>query len=373
MIKKIVFITIVLLAVHGKTVYADSYEPFNIVEDYSADIDSYLRQNDAGDLSISKFVEHLKKGKIKEALKYAKDYVYKNSIGDFFSIEKTLINLIVIILVSSIYTNIASAFSNKSVSNVGFYICYMIIILMLLSAFDIVSTMVSNFIKFILGFVAVVAPTYFVAIAVMGQVSSLGFYQLTMVLITIVEFVFLTVSLPLCKVYLVVSLVNNISKDDFLSRTTQLIYNCATYINRVLLGLITGLNIIQGLILPSIDNVKNTSLKKIVTAMPYIGNGVNAVNSIIFSSANLIKNSIGTYAIVIICIFCAVPYIKIVIYSFSSQCLNAMVQPVADKRIIDSISCFNNALKLLIKILLSVSALFIICIAIAALMTNRRE
>ena len=80
-----------------------------------------------------------------------------------------------------------------------------------------------DFVEMLLKFMYGIVPTYFLSVAITGQVSASGFYQLCLVIISVAQFVFLHIIIPLIKIYVAVSIVNNISKEDFLSRTAVVV------------------------------------------------------------------------------------------------------------------------------------------------------
>ena len=65
------------------------------------------------------------------------------------------------------------------------------------------------------------------------------------------------------------------------------------------------------------------------------------------------------------------PFIKIQLYSVSLQIAQAIVQPVADKRILSSISCVVQGIKMLVKVITGAAVLFIISIAIICIVTGK--
>ena len=119
--------------------------------------------------------------------------------------------------------------------------------------------------------------------------------------------------------------------------------------------------------MPSFDMAKNTTIKKFIGTLPVIGDGADAVTGMLLGSANLIKNCIGTFGIIMIILICFVPYMKLQIYSASIQIFTAIIQPVADRRIIESLC---KGIRLLIRVVISSGFLFVISIAIICMTTN---
>lgn len=75
-----------------------------------------------------------------------------------------------------------------------------------------------DFVKLLMEFLYGIVPAYFLSVAIVGQTSAVGFYQLVLVIIAVTEFIFLNIVIPLIKIYVAISLVNNISREDFYLR-----------------------------------------------------------------------------------------------------------------------------------------------------------
>ena len=343
-----------------------SMEDFDLGESTKA-----LEKNGYKDLNIKNMLDEIMEGNVLDVIKQCGSVIYDKTIGDISTVEKLLGNLLLIVILSAFFTNFTNVFSNDSISSTGFYICYLLVITLLLTLFESFCLIASDFVKLLLEFMCGIIPAYFISVAITGQVSAAVFYQLTLVIIGVVEFIFLRILIPLIKIFVAISLVNNISKEDFLSKTTDIIKNLVGFINKTVIGVVAGLNIIQALILPVVDGAKNTTIRKMVGALPVVGDGTDAVTGIVLGSVNLIKNTIGGFSIIIIVLICAVPFIKIQLYSVSLQIAQAIVQPVADKRILSSISCVVQGIKMLVKVITGAAVLFIISIAIICIVTGK--
>lgn len=370
MIKKICVFTILFILLLPTTVRG---EDVLTIDDFDlSDSGEILRNGGYEDLDYNEIIDKIMEGKIIEVIKEVAQIWYSKTFGNISLVEKTIGNLLLIIILSAFFTNFANVFSKDNVSDTGFYICYLVAITIMVTLFESFCILTSDFVQLLLEFIGGLIPAYFLSVAVIGQAAAAGFYELTLVIIGVSEFIFLKIVIPLIKVYIAIGLVNNVSQEDFLSRTTHVIGNLIKFINKSLIGIVTGLNIIQGLILPAVDNVKNTTIRKMVGTLPVIGEGTDAMTGIVLGSVNLIKNTIGTFGIVIIILICLVPFFKIQLYSISLQIVTAVIQPVADKRMINSLGCLCDGTKLLGQVIISNGILFILSIAIMCMVTNIR-
>lgn len=369
MIKKMIFITLFLLFffcfdVRGEDIV--SMDDFDLSK--SSEI---LKESGYRQFQYKEISQKLMDGQILEVVKMCIQSVYQNTIGNVALVEKTLGNLLLIIILSAFFTNFANVFSRENISATAFFICYLAMITMMVTLFESFCVITVDFVRLLLEFMCGVIPAYFLSVAIIGQVSALGFYQLTLAIIGVSQFVFLNIVIPLIKIYVAISLVNNISQEDLLSKTADLIKNVVTFINKSLVGIVFGLNIIQGLILPAVDGAKNTTIRKFIGSLPVVGDGTDAMTSIVLGSVNLIKNTIGTFAMIVIFLICIVPFLKIQLYSVSVQVVTAIIQPVADRRIVNSLVCMCTGTKMLAKVIMSAALLFIISIAIICMFTGR--
>lgn len=184
------------------------------------------------------------------------------------------------------------------------------------------------------------------------------------------EWVFLRIVLPLIEVYVILMLVNHISKEDYLSKLAGLLKTAVEWIMKTMLGLVIGMNLIQGMILPLVDTVKTSAVRKVISVIPGIGSGADAVTEVVLGSGILIKNGIGVAALVILVILCAMPVLKLTVLSLLYHGAAAVVQPVSDKRITESVSGVADGVMMLLKVIFHVALLFIITVAVVCVSTN---
>lgn len=369
-IKRTIALTIFLLILSGTWhVYGSDIVSLNDFDLSSAK--NSLSTAGYSKLSGKEFINYIITGNFGKVFVVCKDLIYEKTIGDTKFIYHTLGEIIIVIILSAFFTNFTNVFTKNNVSETAFYICYLVVITIIITLFNAMSNTTVEFVKLIIGFLYGIIPGYFLSVAITGQITAAGFYQFTLVVIGVAEFVFLNVIIPLIKIYVAIGIVNNVSAEDFLSKTADVIKNIINFLIKFFIGIVTGLNIIQALVLPAIDGAKNTTIRKFVGSMPVIGDGADALTGVVLGSVNLIKNTIGTFAIIAILILCMVPFLKIQIYSLSVQITTALVQPIADKRITGSLSILNTGIKMLSKIIIGTGVLFILSIAIICMVTGK--
>ena len=136
------------------------------------------------------------------------------------------------------------------------------------------------------------------------------------------------------------------------------------------MGIVLGLNVIQGMILPYVDAVKNSTLEKALEAVPVVGKGAGVVTKMVLGSGILIKNTMGVAAVIILAAMILIPVIKLLLLAFMYQCAAAAMEPVCDKRLVSCLGAVAEGHKILIRLVVSSFALFVLVIAVVCSATN---
>ena len=111
-------------------------------------------------------------------------------------------------------------------------------------------------------------------------------------------------------------------------------------------------------------------MQKAVGAIPGIGDAADGIAQIVMGSAVLIKNSIGVIMLLFLFVLCAVPVLKISLITCAFKGCAAVMGMTGDKRICECTNQIGDGGGLLLRATLTVIALFMIIIAIAAYTTG---
>lgn len=288
----------------------------------------------------------------------------KGNLGTFGS-------LITIALIAALFTNLSMAFKNNQVSETGYYITYLLLFGLLISSFVVASKIAASTISSILDFMRALVPTYLMSIAFCaGTTTSLVYYEAALGLITLVDFIIVKVVIPMINFYLIITLVNNMSKEDTLSKLAGLFSSAISWLLKSLLAVVIGFNAIQGLIVPVADQVKRSTFLKASEAIPGIGDALGGVTETVLGAGVLLKNAIGVAGLIVILTICAIPLIKLLIITVIYKIGSAVLQPISDKRFIECISASAKSASMLLNAVFVGAVLFIISITIVAVTTS---
>jgi stage III sporulation protein AE len=292
--------------------------------------------------------------------------------GEISANLTTFGSLITIALLAALFTNLSIAFRNSQVSETGYYVTYLLLFGLLIGSFIAASRVASTALGNLLDFMRALAPAYFLSIAfTTGQATSMMYYEATLLLITLVDFIIIKVIIPMINFYLVIVLANNLSKEDMLSRFAELFSSAIGWLLKSMLAAVIGFHTIQGLIVPVVDQVKRSAVIRATEALPAIGDALGGVTETVLGTGILLKNAIGVAGLIIILTIIAVPLLKLLVITIVYKLGCAIMQPISDKRFIECISASSKSSAMLLQSVFVGAVLFLISITIAAVTTGR--
>ena len=200
--------------------------------------------------------------------------------------RESLIHMLLIAVVAAMFANFADVFQARQISEISFYILYMLMIALCLGAFQSAAAWVEDGISLLTGFMKALCPVYFIAVSLAkGSMTAAAFYNLALLVILLVEVFMGKLLLPALHVYMMIKVLNYLSQEEYLSRLIELMETLVSWTLKTLLALVIGLNTIQGLLAPAVDSVKRSVLTRGVEAIPGVGDAIGGTAEVILGTA----------------------------------------------------------------------------------------
>ena len=300
-------------------------------------------------------------------------FVKESGIQAIFYGVSGVRELIFIAIAAAVFYILSKTGKQGQAAQTGFFVAYLLIAAGTFRIFDTSREIVSEALNALLDFMKVLLPACCTGITVAsGSLSASAFYYMAMLGITVVSMILRNVILPVVGLYLMLSVLNRILEEDFLSKLAGLLYFAAEGLMKVSVATVLGIGTIQGMIAPAADAVKRSALIKTAGAIPVVGDILDGTTQTVLAAGVLLKNTIGAAGAFFICFLCLVPLLRIGIASLSLRFGAAILQPVSDKRITDCMSYAAKAHTLLLKLLLYTMLLFLLTILFLIVLTGGR-
>lgn len=287
------------------------------------------------------------------------------------SSRENLIRILFLAVMAAVFTNFGHVFQSRQISEVSFYIIYLLLIALSLNSFQVVVEWTTEGIEGLTAFMGVFCPVYFLAVTIAkGSVTAGAFYHLVLFLIFLVELLIVKLLLPLVHVYMMVKILNFLSPEEYLSKLAELIETAVSWILKSLLASVVGLNVMQSLISPAVDTVKRSVVTRGAEAIPGIGDAIGGMTEVVLGTAVLVKNGIGVTGAVICFALCIFPLVQIGCIALMYKLAAALIQPVSDKRVIGCVESVGDGCSLLMRITFTAGFLFLLTIVAVSASTG---
>ena len=286
-----------------------------------------------------------------------------------FKEVKTVLSMCIIIVVigiiCSLIKNLQSAFSSDSISEIAFYACYALMIIVLTRAFIISLDLAKDIITQISGFMSKLLPILVVMLGVAGGFTeSATMDPIVLGTTIIIPKIYLNIILPLILITFVLQFTNNISTEPKISNLCSLVKSSVLWIQGLILTVYIGLLTVRGITASTIDAVTLKTAKfTIDNFIPIVGKTFSDAIASVAGYSLIIKNAIGSVGLLVLILIILYPIIKIFLSSIILKISSSLLEPIADKRITKAVFSAGDSLILILSSVLCVSLMFFVLIA----------
>lgn len=363
-------LTLILLLGFCMCVSVEAAQEETLIDDYMDELDLRAVEDSIGEMfpdahvSFREGIAELLKGELPLTWENLQELISTELFFEVANQRRTLVQILILAAAAAIFSNFIRIFEKSQISEIAFYMIYMILFVLLMQAFSDLNILTQEYLGQILHFMKVLLPVYLTVSALAaGSVTAVGFYELTLLLITGAQYVMTYLVLPGIRLYVLLLLLNHLSREDYLSKFAELLKTVLSWLLKSLLALVIGVQTIQGLILPAIDSLKNTVWTKAAGMVPVLGNTFHAVTETVLGTAVLLKNAVGVAGLLVVVLISLAPVVRLAVCTLLYKAAGAVVQPISDRRITECISGVGEGVGLLLKTISITAVMFLITLA----------
>lgn len=312
----------------------------------------------ADSFSMKEALIKLTRGEQAFSKEAVQEFVYRFFFYQLDQEKEFFVKLILLILLSAVFTSFAEVFENNQIGDISFFVVYLLFFTILMDSFSKMSSSLEKTISWMTEMMKGLAPAYYMTVcAASGAASAVVFYEGVLLMVWGIQWLLLTVLLPASGMYVLLQLVNSLSREEMLGKMAELLNTAVSWGLKSLLAAVVGLQIIRNLVAPVMDSVKRGLLSKAAGALPGVGNAVNMVTELVVTSAVLVKNCLGVVILVVFVLIGAGPMLHYGILSLLYRLLAAVAQPVSDRRMVRALGTMGEGCALLLRILFTAEVL----------------
>lgn len=322
-----------------------------------------------GTVSFRDIIKHLlslNKTDYKEVGKILLD-----TVREQFAKEKTtMVKLFLLGILSAFFAEFENPTLKQYVGDTGYFAIYTIMLSIFLISFKNLYDIALTGVTLMLNGMSALIPIYVSALFLAGNIkTAIGVYSFVVVGIGVVEWTICNVIFPVSYFYFVLQMLNYSMKEQRFARLAAFLKSVVIWVLRLLFGVITGMQVVQCLLLPATDQARSSNFSKSLAAIPGLGASARALTGTLLQSATVLKNAVGVAGMLVLIMLVLVPATKLLFGILSYQLMAALLQPIAHRQIAALLGSLSSSIKLLFQGLVTATVLFLVCIAIVTAAT----
>lgn len=223
------------------------------------------------DIDINELFTSALKGKIDN------EKMIKSVVGllgkEVVSSITVLGSIIVIIVIHSILKSISDGLENKGISQITYYVQYILIVTLIMTNFAQIIDLIRNSIQNLVGFMDCLIPILMTLILTTGSIASVSMLQpILLFVITLVGNFINGVVLPLVLVGTALGIISKVSDRVQIDKLSKFFKSSVVWILGVSLTLFVGIVSLEGTLSSSVDGITAKTTKAAVSSfIPVVG------------------------------------------------------------------------------------------------------
>ena len=275
---------------------------------------------------------------------------------------KTIIAVLVIVLIHSIIKAVADNLETSNISKTIYYVQYILIVTIVMSNFSDLILSITSTIQNLVGFMNSLVPLLITLMIYTGNIATSSLLEpIILIIIEFISNIILTLILPGVSIITALMVVSKLSDKVQIGKLTKFLKSSIVWFLGIILTVFVGVVSLEGTLASSVDGITAKTAKAAVSSMiPVVGKILGDSVDSVLGCGLVLKNALGVVGVIIIIGICATPIIKLSVLTIMYSLSSAIIEPLADEKIVKLLEDFSGIFKLLLGILCAVAVLLII-------------
>lgn len=333
-----------------------------ITQDYLAELEEVdeATEDYMNGTSFSELVQNILSGDMSFSAEDAKEWLIQMAFGEIRTQGKLVMQLLTVSILAAILRQLSASFSNKEVGEMGFYVCYMILIAVILTTFFEITEALVERVEQTADIFSVMLPVFLALSASSGNLTQTALMAPTLMGgCTLIAILIKTVIVPIVLVAVALEMTDRLSEKPLTSRFAKLLKQCLNWGIKGLAGGFMLLLSLQKLGGGAINSLTVRTAKIAVNAVPVVGDVMGGAVDTAATITGTLRH--GTLAAVIIffLIFSVPLILKLVIMTLIFKFSAAAAESICEARLVDCIGIAGEYTGLLLGMLFLVEVMLL--------------
>jgi stage III sporulation protein AE len=283
-----------------------------------------------------------------------------------------LIKLIVLVVLCAVLNNLQTSFLNKGTGELAFYVCYIVLVSILLVSFNSILRSGMEIIDGMVNFMYASIPALITLLISSGNIASGSVLQPVLFMVVQVSATIIkNILIPLIVLSTIISIVDNVSDKIQITRFSAFLKNITQWSIGIILTVFVAIVSLHGSLGAVVDGVTSKTAKfAINTFIPVAGKYLADAADTVIGCTLVIKNAVGVAIMIGVIGICLIPIVEMfaIILIYKMTCV--LLEPLAEGRIIKCVSEVASSMTYILGTVVSVAFMFLITITVLIMASN---
>lgn len=280
--------------------------------------------------------------------------------------------LVVVGILAALLQRLSSSFGIKTVVDLAFGVCFLVLMLIGLQSFKVVSAVAIDAVDQMVEFMHALLPILSTLLIAVGGVTSATIFHpllwgLTSTIASLVQYLLF----PLILFSTAFNLASHFSPDLPFSKLGHLLRQGVITLLGIFFVVFSGFMVVRGAIAPVADGISLRAAKYLTkTLIPIAGGMFADALEVVVGGSLLIKNGVGVFGLMMVMFLVAAPLLKVWAMVLVYKLVGALLEPICDHRFVQTLGTMESSLTLVFIALGTVAVMFLLSITILVSIGN---
>lgn len=313
-------------------------------------VDAAAEEMDA-EVSFSDLLAEILSGEFDFTFANIKEKALELAFGELRMQGRLLAQLVLIVILSAILKQCSDSFQGKNVGEMGFYVCYMVLIVAILTSFYSISQSVVERMRGLCGVFGAMVPIFLVLSASSGNLTQGALMGPTLMGgVAALSVGISYVLIPAIQLSIALEMTDHISEKPILGKFAELLRQCISWGMKgaaMLFMLLLSLQKIGG---GALNGLAAKTAKIAVGAVPVVGGVMGGAVETAAAMAGTLKSGTLVAAVVLLLLLCLPLLIKLLVILFVFRLTAAAAEFICEERLVECIAAAGEYIGLLLGI-----------------------
>ena len=282
--------------------------------------------------------------------------------GEMLSLMR---HMILIAVLGAVFRELSASFQKKAVSEMGFYVHYLMILSILISSFQMCIGLMQSLSGELCAFMLAAQPMLVGLVAMGGQpTAAFAFAPVLLAAANAVAFVVQQAIVPTITLAAALQVVNDLSERPMLEKLSELLRKGIAWTLRGVAVLFVGVLSMQRLGVPVAQTAVSRTAKLAVNAIPVVGTTLASTVDSVLAWADVARSGVMVATVIVLALLCAAPLLEMAAFVLIYKLTASLIQPVADERVVKAVDATGTFAGMLLGASAVVAVMFIFMVMI---------